>query len=84
MKELYHLRWNEEQGFRDLKYTLSMRDLCSTKQRLIRQEIYATLIMHNYARFIANNIYDESLKGKKLNFKTTVTLSTRILERNRK
>ena len=84
MKELYHLRWNEKQGFKDLKYTLNMTNLCSTKQTLIRQEIYATLIMHNYARFIANNIYDESLKGKKLNFKTTVTLSTRILERNRK
>lgn len=80
MKELYHLRWNEEQGFKDLKYTLSMTNLCSTKQRLIRQEIYATLILHNYARFIANNTYDDSSKGKKLNFKTTVTLTREFLK----
>ena len=56
MKELHHFRRNEKQGFKDLKYTLSMPNLCSTKQRLIRQEIYAILIMHNYARFIANSI----------------------------
>lgn len=80
MKDLYHLRWYEEQGFKDLKYTLSMTNLCSTKQRLIRQEIYATLIMHNYARFIANNIYVENTKGRKLNFKTVVTLCREFLK----
>lgn len=82
MKDLYHLRWNEENGFRDLKYTLSMTNLCSTKQNCIRQEIYATLIMHNYARFISNNIYveDKDPEKMKLNFKIVVTLSRNYLK----
>ena len=46
----------------------------------IRQEIYATLIMYNYARFIANNIYVTDDKGRKLNFKTVVTLCREFLK----
>ena len=46
----------------------------------IRQEIYATLIMHNYARFIANNIYVTDDKGRKLNFKTVATLCREFLK----
>ncbi len=39
-------RWNEEVGFRTLKYTVGMLDFHSRKRKYIHQEIYARLILH--------------------------------------
>lgn len=76
-KDIYHLRWNEEGAFRDLKYTIGMLYFHSANQELIRQEIYASLILHNYCRLLVNNIPpDENRKWKwryKSNFKLAVT-----------
>lgn len=64
LKMLYHLRWNEESGFRTLKYTIGMLHFHSIKRELIKQEIYASLIMSNLCSIITNNIIVEK---KKLN-----------------
>ena len=40
-KELYHMRWNEENSFRDLKYPLCLKALHSKKYEYIVQEIWA-------------------------------------------
>jgi hypothetical protein len=76
-KDIYHLRWNEEGAFRDLKYTIGMLYFHSANQELIRQEIYASLILHNYCRLLINNIPpDENRNWKwkyKSNFKLAVT-----------
>ncbi len=76
-KDIYHLRWNEEGAFRDLKYTIGMLYFHSANQELIRQEIYASLILYNYCRLLVNNIPpDENRKWKwryKSNFKLAVT-----------
>ena len=76
-KEIYHLRWREEGAFRDLKYTIGMLYFHSANQELIRQEIYASLILHNYCRLLVNNIPpDENRNWKwkyKSNFKLAVT-----------
>ena len=82
-KEIYHLRWNEEGAFRDLKYTIGMLYFHSADQELIRQEIYASLILHNYCRLLVNNIPpDENRKWKwkyKSNFKLAVTNIRRFM-----
>ena len=38
-KELYHLRWQEETAFRDLKYPLCLKAFHSKKYEYIEQEI---------------------------------------------
>lgn len=48
-KELYHMRWNEENSFRDLKYPLCLKALHSKKYEYIVQEIWARAILHNFS-----------------------------------
>lgn len=76
-KEIYHLRWGIETSFRDLKYTVGLLYFHSSDQKLIRQEIYASLTLFNFSRIIVNNI-PPSQKAEwkwhyKVNFKTAVT-----------
>ena len=52
LKQLYALRWGIETSFRDLKYTIGMLDFHSKKVMCIQQEIYAHLIMYNFAQMI--------------------------------
>lgn len=76
-KEIYHLRWGIETSFRDLKYTVGMLYFHSSIQQLIRQEIYASLILFNFSRIIINNIppdqKEECKYHYKVNFKTAIT-----------
>lgn len=47
-KELYHLRWSEENAFRDLKYPLCLKAFHSKKYKYIVQEVWARAILHNF------------------------------------
>lgn len=81
--EIYHLRWSEETAFRDLKYTIGMLYFHSSNQELIRQEIYASLILYNYCQLIANN-NPSDCKDKwkwkyKPSFKAAVTNTRRYM-----
>lgn len=55
-KDLYHLRWDEENAFRDLKYPLCLKKLHSKKYKFIEQEIWARAVMHNFCSEIAANV----------------------------
>lgn len=76
-KEIYHLRWEIETSFRDLKYTLGMIYFHSSDQEMIRQEIYASLTIFNFSKIIINNSppkQESTWKYKyKINFKTAAT-----------
>lgn len=52
--EMYHLRWNEETSFRQLKYNLSLVNLHSRKEESIKQEIFARLTMFNFVSRISS------------------------------
>lgn len=56
IKELYHLRWEIETSFRELKYDLDLNTLHSKKRCLIEQEIYAKLLLYNFCSRITNEI----------------------------
>ena len=56
IKKLYALRWGIETSFRDLKYTMGMLDFHSKKVGCIQQEIYAHLIMYNFAEMITSHV----------------------------
>lgn len=55
-KHLYHLRWNEENSFRDIKYPLCLKALHSKKYEYIIQEVWARAILHNFSTEIATNV----------------------------
>lgn len=61
-KDLYHLRWTEENSFRDIKYPLCLKALHSKKYEYIVQEVWARTILHNFCSEIATAV--EIKKGK--------------------
>lgn len=70
-KELYHMRWNEENSFRDLKYPLCLTAFHSKKYEYIVQEVWARTILHNFSSAIASDVEIEkkdTLYGYQANF----------------
>ena len=63
-KELYHLRWNEENSFRDLKYPLCLKAFHSKKYEYIVQEIWARAILHNFSSAIISGVDIDSRDTK--------------------
>ena len=55
LKYVYHLRWNLETGFRQLKWEIGMVYFHAKKRIGLIQEIYASLIMFNFTRFLTIN-----------------------------
>ena len=55
-KDLYHLRWNQENSFRDLKYPLCLKAFHSRKYEYIVQEIWARTILHNFSSGIITGV----------------------------
>ena len=53
LKDLYHLRWDEETSFRDLKYPLCLKAFHSKKYEYIIQEVWARAILYNFCSEIA-------------------------------
>lgn len=50
IKELYRKRWGIETSFRELKYALGLSALHSKKRELIKQEIYARILLYNFSQ----------------------------------
>lgn len=71
IKVLYHLRWEIETSYRELKYDLDLNTLHSKKRNLIEQEIYAKMLLYNFCSRITNGIDIAKRKRKyeyQLNF----------------
>lgn len=63
-KDLYHLRWSEENSFRDIKYPLCLKALHSKKYDYIVQEVWARVILHNFSSEIITNVAIEKRNTK--------------------
>ena len=78
MKELYHLRWDIETSFRELKYALGAVQFHSRKDDFIEMELIAHLIMFNVVSHTINKVKVPQSAEKKykyvLSFKDAVTL----------
>ena len=77
LKELYALRWGIETSFRDLKYTIGMLDFHSKKVMCIHQEIYAHLIMYNFAEMITSHVAIEK-KQRKYTYKANFSIAAHM------
>jgi len=63
-KELYHLRWSQENAYRDIKYPLCLKALHAKKYEYAAHEIWARAILHNFCSEIALNVETEK-RGRK-------------------
>ena len=72
LKELYHMRWSEETGFRKLKYTIGLVNFHSKKSEYIKQEIYSRLIFFNLSNIIIQ-LADIHHKTEKYEWKVSFT-----------
>ena len=64
IKELYNKRWGIETSFRELKYAIGLSALHSKKRELIKQEIYARLILYNFSQRVIQKIQLKKQKTK--------------------
>ena len=55
LKELYRMRWGIETSFRELKYAVGLTCFHSKKREHIVQEIFARIIMYNFAEMITSH-----------------------------
>ena len=77
IKGLYARRWGIETSFRDLKYTVGMLDFHFKKVMCIHQEIYAHLIMYNFAEMITSHIVIEK-KQRKYTYKANFSIAAHM------
>ena len=77
LKELYASRWGIETSFRDLKYTIGMLNFHSKKVMCIQQEIYAHLIMYNFAEMITSHVVIEK-KQRKHTYKANFSVAAHM------
>jgi hypothetical protein len=77
LKAIYHLRWGIETAFRELKYALELVDLHSRKKALILQELYAKVIMYNFAMQIAMEVHIEN-NNRKYGYQINFTRAFKI------
>lgn len=71
------MKWGIGTSFRDLKYIVEMLKFHSKKSRLVTQEIYAALIMHNMTVVMSQYVDIPQRKRKyehKIRFSTAVCI----------
>jgi hypothetical protein len=78
IKEIYHMRWGIETSFRELKYAVSLSSLHSKKKDSMLQEVFARLVLYNYASLIAREIPVPD--GKQVNFSVAVHVCRQFLK----
>ena len=78
IKELYRLRWGIETSFRELKYTIGLSCLHGKKTDFLLQEVFARLILYNYASLIARKI--PVPLEKQINFSTAILVCKQFLK----
>ena len=75
IKKIYYMRWGIETSFRELKYNIGLINLHCKKDDLVKQELYAALIMYNFCSRIANVIAIQSQSQKKYQYKINFTMA---------
>ena len=87
-KKLYHMRWNIEEKYDDLKNKLEIENFSGTNIIAIQQDFYATMFLSNLASMIAYNNKDEIKKhhnnnpNNKLRYKQNISITIATLKDN--
>jgi hypothetical protein len=82
LREIYKMRWGIETSFRDLKYTVGLTSFHAKKQGRITQEIFARIIMYNFAEMITSHVIISQKDTRyvyQVNFSVAVLICKRFL-----
>ena len=72
------MRWGIETSFRELKYVIGLTHMHCKKDCFIQQEIFAKLIMYNFAeRIIANAVVQQD-NDRKYEYQVNYTMGIQI------
>jgi hypothetical protein len=74
IKQLYKMRWGVETSFRELKYAVGLVNFHAKKREYITQEIFARIIMYNFAEMITSHVVI-SHADKKHTYQVNFTLA---------
>lgn len=80
IKLLYHMRWDIETSFRDLKHTIGTANFHSKKVEYIEQEIWARLILFNFCAIITTHVVIEQ-KNTKHVYQVNFAMAMKICHR---
>lgn len=78
LKYLYHKRWGIEISFRELKHTIAMMHFNSRKVELIKQEIYAKMILYNFCEMITLNVVIKQDYNRKYTYQANFSIAMTI------
>ena len=82
IKHLYNLRWGIETSFRELKYTIGLKQPTSKKAEYIFQEIFARCIMYNFCELVTTHAaihYQSEKYVYQTNFSSAVHICRQFL-----
>ena len=84
MKQIYNKRWGIETSYHELKNSMKITNLSSSKDVIIRQEIYAQMVVYNIIQAMIaaseQQIKQEKYKNEmKINFNMAVGFAKREL-----
>jgi len=77
LKVLYGMRWGIETSFRALKYSVGLTSFHSKKREHILQEIFARIIMYNFAEMITSHVVI-SRTDNRLTYQVNFTVAIHI------
>lgn len=81
IKELYSLRWQIEINYKHLKNNLKIENISSSKEILIKQDIYSQVLVSNMLQaFINDNNENINQKKYKFKMKTNMNMSVGIFK----
>ena len=82
LKMLYNMRWGIETSFRELKYAVGLINFHAKKQEYILQEIFARIIMYNFAEMITSHVVISKADAKhiyQVNFTVAIHICRHFL-----
>ena len=82
LKQLYFLRWGIETSFRQVKYTVGLRQFQCKKVEHVTQEIFARLLMYNFTEMITFHVIIQNKSRKyayQANFSAAVHICRQFL-----
>jgi hypothetical protein len=82
IKELYKMRWGIETSFRQLKYAVGLTSFHSKKREHIVQEVFARIIMYNFAEMITSHVVISQADTKfacQINFTVAIHICRQFL-----
>ncbi|WP_281884388.1 IS4 family transposase [Paenibacillus sp. YYML68] len=77
LRSLYHMRWGIETSFRALKYTVGLTSFHAKKQAFIAQEIYARMILYNFAEMMTSHVVISQM-DKRHSYQVNFTVAVHV------